>query len=630
MEVKRIFDLLDWLSEKYQKDDMLNGKRNGTWTHFSTNDYCKYATLLSYGLYDLGLKKDDKVVTIMNNRPEFNIIDMALTMLGVVHVPVYPTLSQDDYHYIINHCDAKMLILGNKVIYNRVKPVFEDLNLEYGVYTIDEISDEKGINSLVRKGIEVASQVAAPVKDIKDSISEDDVATMVYTSGTTGTPKGVMLTHKNLISNFVATAAHQPLTSKDRNLSFLPLCHVYERSMNYHYQYLGLSIYYAEGLGTIMNDIAEVKAMGFCAVPRVLEMIYDKLYSAGKDLPGLQKAIYFAAIRHGQRYDFNKNIGYRMMTALYDKVVYSKWRAKFGGSPYFIIITGGSAVQTRILRVFAAAKFYIHEGYGMSETSPVIAVCNPLTHQMKIGTVGPVLKGVEVKIAEDGEILTKGPCLMKGYYKDEAYTAQVIDEEGWFHTGDIGKFTPEGYLKITDRKKEIFKLSAGKYVAPQMIENKFKESPFIENMMVIGENEKFASAIISPNFNHLHFWASKYKVHYRDNAELISLQPMMARMQKEVEKYNKTLSPHEQIKCFRMVADMWSPQTGELSPTLKPKRAILYKKYESLIGEIYNKPKEPEKTEFSIKQISLPDIPFAEYVKKWFSSSDDNRDKANS
>ncbi len=623
MEIKRIFDLLDWLSENYQKDDMLNAKRDGKWTHFSTNDYCKYSALLSYGFYDLGLRKGDKIVTVMNNRPEFNIVDMAATMLGVIHVPIYPTLSQDSYKYIINHSDAKMLILGNRQIYARVKPVVADCNLEYGVYTLDAISGEKEINELIRRGIEVGHDVAATVHNIKQNILEDDIATIVYTSGTTGTPKGVMLTHKNLISNFIATSKVQPLDSHYRNLSFLPLCHMYERSLNYHYQYLGLSIYYAESLATIVNDLAEVKAQGFCAVPRVLEMIYDKLYSAGKDLRGIQKTIYFAAIKHGQRYDYKKNWWYKMFNKIYDNLVYSKWRAKFGNAPFYIIVTGGSAMQTRIIRLFAAAKMYVFEGYGLTETSPVIAVNNPNAKRVKIGTVGPVLEHVEVKLAEDGEILTKGPGLMKGYYKDPEYTAQVIDEEGYFHTGDIGMFTPEGYLKITDRKKEIFKLSAGKYVAPQMLENLFKESPFIDNLMVIGENEKFTSAIISPNFNHLHFWASKHKVHFQDNAELITLPPIVAHMQKEVEKYNKNLSQHEKIKCFRMVEDVWSVQTGELSPTLKPKRAILNKKYESIINEIYNKGKEGEKDGFSIKQINLSDVHLPEFMRRLFAPSED-------
>jgi long-chain acyl-CoA synthetase len=426
---------------------------------------------------------------------------------------------------------------------------------------------------VLRLGIFHRRELGKTVAAIKNSITPDDIATLIYTSGTTGTPKGVMLSHRCLVHNFTSHSKAQPLTHKNRIISFLPLCHIYERSMNYHYQYLGVSIYYAENMGTLINDIADVGVQGFCSVPRVLEMVYDKFHSAGKDLSGIKKWIYFGAIRHGQRYDFKKNVWYNFWTKVYDKLVYSKWRKKLGDNE-FDIISGGASIQPRIVRLFSAAKIRVIEGYGLTETSPVIAVNNPNRNMQYIGTVGPILDGVEVKIADDGEILTKGPSLMSGYYKDPEYTKQVIDEEGWFHTGDIGEMVDGVFLKITDRKKEIFKLSAGKYIAPQMLENKFKESPFIENIMVIGENEKFASAIISPNFNHLHFWASKHKVHFRDNTFLIAHPQMIARMQKEIEKFNKDLAAHEQIKRFRLVVDEWTPQTGELSPTLKLKKKV--------------------------------------------------------
>ncbi len=626
MEFKRTFDLLDWISERYQKEDFLNGKRNGQWINFSTNDYYKYSTVLSYGLHDLGLRKGDKIVTIVNNRPEFNIMDMAMSMLGIIHVPIYPTLGYDDFKYIINHSDAKMVIIGNRQIYLRVKPVFPELNLEYGIYTLDKIEGEKELNEVFFKGVSLRRTLSPIVDEIKETITEDDIATIIYTSGTTGTPKGVMLTHKNLISNFTAHAKVQPLNSNHRILSFLPLCHVYERSLNYHYQFIGVSIYYAESLGTIANDIAEVKAQGFCAVPRVLEMIYDKLYAAGKDLKGIRKCIYFAAIKHGQRFDYKKNSWYMFVNKIYDKLVYSKWREKFGGGEFFSIISGGSAIQPRITRLFSAAKLYVFEGYGLSETSPVIAVNNPIDKKCEIGTVGPILKGVQVKISEEGEILTKGPSLMKGYYKDPEYTAQVIDEDGWFHTGDIGIFVDDIYLKITDRRKEIFKLSAGKYVAPQLLENKFKESVFIENLMIVGENEKFTAAIISPNFNQLHFWATKHKIHYRDNEDLIKEPILISRIQKEIDKYNKRLNPHEQIKMFKLVTDEWSMQTGELTPTLKLKRAVLSKKYQSLIDEIYNKTISSTTSilGFSIKQIDISEIHLPEKIKKLLHPNDND------
>ncbi len=616
MEIKRTFDLLDWLLIKYPKDDILNGKRNGEWINFSVNDYYKLSVLLSYGFHHLGLRKGDKIATITNNRPEFNIMDMAMSMLGVIHVPIYPTLTSEDYKYIIAHSDAKMLVIGNKGIFSKVQPALPELNLEYGTYVLDKINGQTELNEVLRLGIFHRKELVDITEQIKTTIQPDDIATIIYTSGTTGAPKGVMLTHENLVHNFLAHAKVQPLNHTNREISFLPLCHIYERSLNYHYQYLGVSIYYAENMGTLSNDIADIKAQGFCSVPRVLEMIYDKLYAAGKDLPKVKKWIYFAAIRHGQKFDYNKGWWYHLWRKIYDKLVYKQWRKKFGDNE-FDIITGGASIQPRIIRLFTAAKMRIYEGYGLTETSPVIAVNNPNKNLINIGTVGPILEGVQVKFSEEGEILTKSPSLMKGYYKDPEYTRQVIDEDGWFHTGDIGEMVDGIYLKITDRKKEIFKLSAGKYIAPQMLENKFKESSFIENIMVIGENEKFASAIISPNFNQLHFWATKHRVHYRDNKELIATAQVAARVQREIERFNKQLAPHEQIKRFRLVTDEWAPQTGELSPTLKLKRIVLMKKYQSIIDEIYNhKPESQELMGFNIKQIDLSNITIGSVVKK--------------
>ncbi|MDR1182901.1 MAG: long-chain fatty acid--CoA ligase [Bacteroidales bacterium] len=630
MEIKRTFDLLDWLLEKYPKEDILNGKRNGEWVNFSVNDYYKFSVLLSYGFHQIGLRKGDKIATITNNRPEFNIMDMAMAMLGVIHVPIYPTLASEDYKYIITHSDAKMLVIGNKNIFAKVQPVFSELNLEYGAYVLDKIEGQTELNEVLRLGILHRKEFANTVEEIKEKIAPDDIASIVYTSGTTGVPKGVMLTHGNLVHNFLGHAQAQPLNHTNREISFLPLCHIYERSLNYHYQYLGVSIYYAESIGTLSNDIADIKAQGFCAVPRVLEMIYDKLYAAGKDLSKIKKWIYFAAIRHGQRFDYNRGWFYNFWTKIYDVLVYKQWRKKFGNNE-FDIITGGASIQPRIIRLFTAAKMRIYEGYGLTETSPVIAVNNPNKKMIRIGTVGPILEGVQVKFSDEGEILTKSPSLMKGYYKDPEYTKQVIDSDGWFHTGDIGEMIDGTYLKITDRKKEIFKLSAGKYIAPQMLENKFKESSFIENIMVIGENEKFASAIISPNYNQLHFWATKHRIHYRDNKELIATPQIVARMQREIERFNKHLAPYEQIKRFRLVIDEWTPQTGELSPTLKLKRIVLMKKYQAIVDEIYNhKTDSQDFIGFNIKQIDLSNINIGSVVKKILhrqQGEDENEDK---
>jgi len=616
MEITRTFDLLDWLLIKYPKDDILNGKRNGEWVNFSTNDYYQYSILLSYGFHQLGLRKGDKIATVCNNRPEFNIMDMAMAMLGVVHVPIYPTLSADDYKYIVNHSDAKMLVIGNKNIFAKVEGAIPELNLEYGVYTLDKIEGQRELNEVLRLGILHRKKLTEEVEKIKSSIKPEDLLTIIYTSGTTGTSKGVMLSHKNLVHNFIRSSRAQPLNHTHRVLSFLPLCHIFERMMNYHHQYLGISVYYAESLGTIANDIAETKVSGFCTVPRVMENIFDKLYAAGKDLSGIKKVIYFLSIKHALRFEYKKGFWYKMWNRIFDKLVYSKWRDKFGGNE-FIIISGGAAIQPRLVRFFSAAKMYIYEGYGLSETSPVIGVNNPNRGLTMIGTVGPILDDVQVKISEEGEILTKSDSLMIGYYKDPEYTKEVIDEDGWFHTGDIGELIDGVFLKITDRKKEIFKLSAGKYVAPQILENQYKESPFIENIIVIGENEKFTSAIITPNFNHLHFWASKHKVHYRDNKELISSPQVQARIQRELDKCNKALASHEQVKCIRLVTDEWSPATGELSATLKLKRSVLMKKYSAIVDEIYNHKEETkEGIGFNIKQIDLSNIKPVNIVKK--------------
>jgi long-chain acyl-CoA synthetase len=606
MEITRVFDLLDWLKENHQKDDILNGKRDGQWISFSTNDYYKLSVLLSCGFLHLGLKKGDKIATVCNNRPEFNIMDMAMAMVGVIHVPIYATLSTEDYKHIVNHSDAKMLVVGNKSVFSKIAPIASELvNLEHGIYTLDKIEGQQELNEVLRLGILHRKELTDTLEQVKASIQPDDTLTIIYTSGTTGMPKGVMLSHKNLIHNFIRTSRAQPLNHTQRVMSFLPLCHIYERSLNYHHQYLGVSIYYAESLGTIANDIAETKVSGFCAVPRVLENMFDKLYAAGKDLSAFKKMIYFMAFRHGQRFDYKKGLWFKMWNRIFDKLVYVQWRKRFGGNE-FSIITGGAAIQPRIIRLFSAAKMFIYEGYGLSETSPVIAVNNPNRGQVKIGTIGPILDDVQVKFSDEGEILTKSDSLMQGYYKDPDYTKQVIDEDGWFHTGDIGEMVDGIYLKITDRKKEIFKISAGKYVAPQVLENKYKESPFIENIMVIGENEKFTSAIITPNFNHLHFWASKHKVHYRDNQVLIANALVQARIQRELDKFNKAMAPHEHVKCFRLVTDDWSPNTGELSATLKLKRGVLMKKYQTIVDEIYNHKEETKDgIGFNIKQIDL-------------------------
>mgnify|MGYP000900398958 FL=1 len=591
MEVTRTFDLLERYSQLFVKPDVLAGKKDGEWIKYSSNDYIEYAMNFACGLLSLGFCKGDKIVTVSSNRPEWNFVDMGMALVGVIHVPVYPTIGPEEYRYILNHCDAQTIILSDKLLLNKIKPVLSDVPSINKVYTFNQIEGELNWIEIVELGKSKRNEFQSRVNALAASITPDDVVTLIYTSGTTGTPKGVMLTHLNLVSNFIATSKVQPLNHSHKVLSFLPLCHVYERMMNYHFQYLGISIYYAENMGTIPQNLKEIKADGFNSVPRLLEKIFDKLVTAGKDLSGIKKTIFFWAMNLALNYRLSgRSWWYNMQHRLADRLIYSKWRDALGGEVK-IIVSGGSALQPRLARLFWAAGMKVMEGYGLTETAPVIAVSHAEYPNLKFGTVGPILDGVQVSFDDDGEILVKGPNVMKGYYKDPTSTALVIDQEGWFHTGDVGVLEDGKFLKITDRKKEMFKLSAGKYIAPQGIENKFKESIFIEQIMVIGENEKFASALISPNFNQLHFWASKHKIHFRDNEELVNHPDVMKRYSIEVEKVNKNLGAHENIKRFRLVCEEWSPQTGELSPTLKLKRNVIMRKYNDIVEEIYGRGK---------------------------------------
>lgn len=593
MEVTRIYDLLSRYAEKYQKEDVLAGKKDGQWVKYSFQDYIDYSNYFSYGLLELGFKRGDKIATVANNRPEWNFADMGMMQVGVVHVPIYPTISIDEYTHILNHADVNAIIISDKTLYHKLIGLIQSIDKIKHVFTFNEVEGAENWIKIIEAGKQSAAKHRDTVQDIRRNISPDEMATLIYTSGTTGNPKGVMLSHRNIVSNFIATSKIQPLNHNHKVLSFLPLCHIYERMMNYHFQYKGISIYYAESLGTISANMKEIEADGFNTVPRLLEKIYDRIVAKGKDLPGFKKSIFFWALNLGLKYELNGANGktYELKRKIADKLIYSKWREALGDKVK-IIVSGGSALQPRLSRLFWAAGMRIMEGYGLTETAPVIAVSHAEWPNLKFGTVGPVLENVNVKIAEDGEILTKGPNLMLGYYKDPEYTNEVIDNEGWFHTGDIGILDEGKYLKITDRKKEIFKLSSGKYVAPQLIENLFKESIFIEQIMVVGVNEKFASALISPNFNHLHFWSSKHKIHYRDNKELVSHSKVVSRLQREVDRVNKKLGDHEKIKRFKLVCEEWSPKSGELSPTLKLKRSIIYRKYDTILRKIYMYPKE--------------------------------------
>ncbi|HAX95945.1 MAG TPA: long-chain fatty acid--CoA ligase [Prolixibacteraceae bacterium] len=587
--VTRTFDVLERALNMFPRPDAIAGKKGNDWYTYSTEEYYQKAHQFALGMMALGITRGDKVATVTNNRPEWNFADMGLAMIGAVHVPIYPTIGEEEYSYILEHCEAKYLLVGDQKLYEKLKPVAEKIPTILEVFGFDELSGIRSMEDILALGESKWEERAFELEEIKKSIMPDDLATIIYTSGTTGVPKGVMLSQRNLVSNFTAHAKMHHLGNDHRVISFLPLCHVYERSVNYHFQHKGMGIYYVGNLGQILSSLKEVKPHMFNSVPRLLERVYDGFIAKGKELTGFKKKLYFWAINLTQHFEYNKKYGplLSMKIKIADKLIYSKWREALGGNIVYAV-SGGAALQPRIARTLGMAGMYNLEGYGLTETSPVIAVNNPAKGKMKIGTVGPLLEGYEVKIADDGEILCKGPGVMMGYYKAPDLTAEVIDEEGWFHTGDIGTFVDGIYLKITDRKKEMFKLSGGKYIAPQMIENKLKVSNLIEQAMVIGANQKFASALISPNFVLLHDWCSEHKIHFENNKELIQIPEVVAQIQKEVNAINKTLGQHEEIKRFRLVCAEWNPATGELSPTLKLRRNVIMEKYKDIVEEIYS------------------------------------------
>lgn len=568
---------------------MYGGKQDKEWITYSTEDVRNYVNWVSYGLMAIGFKKGDKIATITGNKPEWNFVDMGLAQAGMIHVPIYPTISTDEYGYILEHSEVKAIIVGNKTIYAKVSPIAPGLKNLVEVFSFDQAEELRSFRDIVEEGKKNADRLKDELKKIKDSIKPEEMVTIIYTSGTTGVSKGVMLSHNNLVKNAITTSTAHHLCYGNRAISFLPLCHVYERMVNYHFQYKGISIYYVENMGTITEVVKEIKPHLFNTVPRLLEKIYDNIISKGRNLPWLQKKIFFWAVHLGLKFKLKGNSAfYNFRLKIARKLIFSKWQEALGGELQ-VLVSGGAALQSRLEKIFWAAGIPIIQGYGLTETSPVIAV-NPFRiDEIGFGTVGPVIKGVEVKIDDDGEILCRGENVMMGYYKAPELTAEIIDKEGWLHTGDIGVIEDGKFLKITDRKKEMFKLSAGKYIAPQVIENKLKESSFIEQTMVIGENEKFASALVSPNFGFLHDWCSIHKIQFRDNMELIEIPEVIDKYSKEIKEVNKSLGEHEQIKKFRLVTEEWSPQSGELSPTLKLKRNLVASHYKDLITDIYSK-----------------------------------------
>ncbi len=587
-DLKRNFDILTLLETKYKEKFYLSVKRKGKWERFDVSQYRMYTDYFSMGLLEMGFKKGDKILTISNNRPEWNFIDMGMGQIGVIHVPVYTNLSDEEHLYIIEHSDAKIIIASSAEFYLKMKPLADKVDKVEGVYMIDQISGVPNWMEIVELGKKNESKWRDKLEEIKNSIDKDDLLSIIYTSGTTGRPKGVMLTHYNFMSNVIGTYDRFPIGYGQRYMSILPICHVFEREVNYLAQAKGSSICYAEKIDRFIYDIKECKAHSLAAVPRLFERIYDRIIVEGKKLTGLKRKIFDWAIKLGLEYDVEGKSGfYKFQLNIARKLVFKKWQEALGGEVVGMI-SGGAALQPRLARIFHAAGIPIYEGYGLTETSPVIAVNYP--GHVKIGTVGPILENVEVKIADDGEILARGPNIMKGYYKNPEKTKEVLEPDGWFHTGDIGElidYKGEKYLKITDRKKEMFKLDTGKYVAPQVIENIFKESPFIDQLFVVGEGEKFVAAIIAPNFEYLNGWAVKNGIIFRDAHDLIKHPKVIERFQQEVDKYNKRLSPHEQIKKFELTCRQWTPETGELSPTLKLKRRYLKQLYKVKLDYIY-------------------------------------------
>jgi long-chain acyl-CoA synthetase len=591
MQVTRTFDLLDRYLEKFPgKPDALAYKENKIWKTISTEDYVRQSQLFSYGLLSLGLMKGDKIITVTNNRPEWNIVDMGMTMIGVVHVPVFTSLSISDYSYILLHSDAKFVIVSDLPLYIKLKGAVEAAGQKMTFFSFEEIPEVKSWKGIIKLGMQNEDKYREAVEKIKKEIHPEDLAAIIYTSGTTGIAKGVMLSHKNLVRNFLAAAEIFQLTPDNRYLSILPLCHVGGRLGNYQTQYSGCGIYYAENMGTIAADMKDIQADGFDAVPRILEKIIDTVIAKGKKIKGIKNKIFFWAVKLGFDYktDDESSWFYKRKLRLADKLVFSKWREALGGKAK-LVGCGGASLQPRIERIFWAAGIKVINMYGLTETSPIMTINRKEKPDMKLGTVGVVIDGVEVKVADDGEILCRGHNVMSGYYKDPELTRSVFDDEGWFHTGDIGQWENGKFLKVTDRKKEIFKLSNGKFVAPQIIENRFKEFLLIDQIIVVGEHEKFASALISPNFTNLQQWCEQERISANDKNELICHPMVLKIFSTEIDRMNRFLSDPERIVKFRLIPDEWSPSSGELSPTLKLKRKFITDKYHTVLEEVYQK-----------------------------------------
>ena len=585
--ITRIFDLLERQKNEFPKADALSGKVLDSWKSYSTDEFTRHVDEVSFGLLALGLKQGDKVALVSGNRPEWNFLDLGMLQIGVVNVPMYLTLSTSEFKFILNDAEARFVFVSDETLFKKIHSIRNEIPSLQEIYSINHVTGAKHWTEMVSLG--KAKQNNYDLQQIKSGIQSSDLATILYTSGTTGNPKGVMLSHNNIVSNLLGTQHLLPFDYRGKALSFLPLCHSYERMLTYLYMYMGVSVYYAEATDNLMDYFKEVKPNGFSTVPRLLEKVFDRIMEKGKDLSGIKKILFFWALNLGLKYEMYGANGfwYEFQLKIANKLIFSKWREALGGNVK-VVVSGGAALQPRLARVFWAANIPVLEGYGLTETSPVIAVNNFEPNSVMFGTVGTVINDVTVKIAEDGEILCKGPNVMMGYYKLPELTAEAIDRDGWFHTGDIGIMQHNRFLQITDRKKEIFKTSGGKYIAPQAIENKFKESLFIEQVMVIGENKKFPSALIVPSFPQLKKWCEINGINYTTVDEIITRPEVRSWISKEVENFNKDYGKTEQIKKFELLTKEWTIESGELTPTLKLKRKVIMEKYKALVDKIYS------------------------------------------
>lgn len=585
-QFNRVFDLLI-AYKTFQKEDLFNKKRDGEWKNYSASSTLENIQSLALGLLELQVKPGDKIAIISGNRPAWNFVDFAVQIIGGVTVPMYPTITIEDYAYIFNDAEVKYVFCENEELYLKVKEASKGNKQIKGVYTFDPVADVEMWTAVKELG---EGKDASVLQPLMDAVQPSDLLTLIYTSGTTGRPKGVMLTHHNIVSNIKSLVRGHffDLLPTDRALSFLPLCHIYERTDVYMYMYYGVAVYYAESMETIADNIREVKPAMFASVPRLLEKVYDKILAKGNELTGIKRTLFFGALEFGLQYDPMEKLGLidSLKLAFYRKVIFSKWREALGGNVR-LIASGSAALQPRLSRVFWAAGIPVSEGYGLTETSPVISVSRVKPVDFKVGCVGSLVDCIELKIAEDGEICVKGDSVMVGYYKNPEATAEAIDPEGWFHTGDIGMMVDGKYLKITDRKKEIFKTSGGKYVAPQLVENKLKESAFIEQCMVVGEGQKFPSALVIPEFNALQVWADQQELGVKGPEALIKNPKVFAKIEQEVLETMASVAKYEQVKKFVLLPRLFTVADGEITPTLKLKRKAIYAKHEKAILALY-------------------------------------------